>query len=142
VFSGTIDDLRQEGWNDRISSLRPVGFGRGNGNGNGRWGNNRNRDVGNGSWQRQARLVLYDRPNYRGDARDIVNNSTNLGSVGDSARSVQVYGGTWELCEGVFRNARCVIVDQNVPDLRNLGLRNGITSAREVAAQNRSRWPF
>jgi hypothetical protein len=145
VFSGTIDDLRQEGWNDRISSLRPVGFSRGwggNGNGNGRWGNNRNRNVGNGSWQSQSRLVLYDRPNYRGDSRDIVNNSTDLGSVGDSVRSVQVYGGAWELCESFNRNARCVTVSDDVPDLRNLGLRNGITSAREVAAQNRSRWPF
>jgi hypothetical protein len=158
VFSGTIDDLRREGWNDRISSLRPAGFTRGwggngngnaNGNGNGRWGgnngrwgNNRNRDVGNGSWQGQSRLVLYDRPNYRGDSRDILNNSSDLGSVGDSARSVHVYGGTWELCEGVFRNARCVTVSEDVPDLRNLGLRNGITSAREVANQSRGRWPF
>jgi hypothetical protein len=86
--------------------------------------------------------VLYDRPNYRGDSRDIENTSTDLGSVGDNVRSVQVYGGAWELCEGFYRNARCVTVSDDVPDLRNLGLRNGITSAREVAAQNRSRWPF
>ena len=30
VFQGTIDDLRSEGWNDRISSMRAVGFARGN----------------------------------------------------------------------------------------------------------------
>jgi Beta/Gamma crystallin len=142
VFSGTIDDLRQEGWNDRISSLRPAGAARGGWGGNGGWGNNRNRDVRNRSNRAQSRLVLFDRANYRGDSRDIVNNATNLGSIGDSARSVQVYGGTWELCEGVFRNARCVTVRENVPDLRSLGLRNGITSAREVANQSRGRWPF
>ena len=132
VFQGTIDDLREEGWNDRISSMRAVGFGRGNNNRGGVWGNRGN--VNN----RQSRLVLYDRPNFRGDARNVLNNATNLGSSGDRARSVQVYGGTWELCDGAFRNARCVTVSDNVPDLRNLGFRNGVTSAREVA--NRNNW--
>ncbi len=66
-----------------------------------------------------------------------MNSATNLGSNGDRARSVQVYGGTWELCDGASRNARCVTVSENVPDLRNLGLRNGVASAREVAGQNR-----
>jgi hypothetical protein len=141
VFSGTIDDLRQQGWNDRISSMRPVGPTRDGWGGTGRWGNDRSREVGNGSRQRRSRLVLYERPNYRGDARDIVNNSASLGSMGDNARSVQVYGGTWELCEGFNRNARCVTVSQDVPDLRSLGLRNGISSAREIAYQNRG-WRY
>ena len=108
------------------------GYGYGNGNANGSgygYGNNR-----------QSRLVFYDRPNFRGDARDIFNNATNLGSVGDRARSVQVYGGTWELCDGASRNARCVTVNQSVSDLRSLGLRNGVTSAREIANQNRRWW--
>ena len=76
--------------------------------------------------------MFYDRPNFRGDARNVLNSATNLGSVGDRVRSVQVYGGTWELCEGASRNARCVTVTDSVPDLRSLGLRNGVTSAREV----------
>jgi len=145
VFSGTIDDLRAEGWNDRISSMRAAGFA-GNNNGGGWWGNNGG-GWGNGN-NRQSRLVFYDRTNFRGDARDIFNNSTNLGSLGDRARSVQVYGGTWELCDGSSRNARCVTVSQSVSDLRSLGLRNGVTSAREVGYQNRGgyqnqnrRWP-
>jgi hypothetical protein len=66
--------------------------------------------------------------------------SNSLGSVGDRARSVQVYGGTWELCDGSSRNARCVTVTQNVPDLRSLGLRNGVEIAREVGAQGRNSW--
>ena len=141
VFTSAIYDLREEGWNDRISSLRPVAFSRGGWGGNSGWGNTGNRGARNRAGQ--SRLVLYERPNFRGDARDIVNSSTNLGSVGDSARSVQVHGGgAWELCEGVFRNARCVTVTDDVPDLRNLGLRNGVTSARELGNQTRSRWPF
>ena len=131
VFQGSIENLRSEGWNDRISSMRAVGYARNNSNTRGGvWGNQR----GNGNY-RDSRLVFYDRTNFRGDARDIVNGSNNLGSVGDRARSVQVYGGTWELCDGSSRNARCVTVTQNVPDLRTLGLRNGVEIAREVGTQ-------
>ena len=129
VFQGTIDDLRSEGWNDRISSMRAVGFARGNSNRGGLFGNSR----GNAN-NRNARLVIFDRPNFRGDSRDVLNSATNLGSAGDRARSVQVYGGRWELCEGAFRNARCVTVSDNVPDLRSLGFRNGVTSARQVTS--------
>lgn len=134
VFQGSIEDLRSEGWNDRISSMRAVGFARGNANRGGIWGNRRNsRNT------RNSHVVLFDRPNYRGDSRDVFNSATNLGAAGDRARSIQVYGGAWELCEGAFRNARCVTVDENVPDLRSLGFRNGITSAREVTSA-RGRW--
>ena len=141
VFQGSIDDLRSEGWNDRISSMRAVGFGRGNNNRGGIFGNTRN--SGNIRDNRQSRLVIFDRTNYRGDARDVFNNATNLGAAGERARSIQVYGGTWQLCDGASRNARCVTVDEHVPDLRNLGFRNGVASIREVASQNRNNrwWP-
>lgn len=129
VFQGSIDNLRSEGWNDRISSMRAVGFVRGTGNRGGVLGNPRG--TAN---SRNSRLVIFDRPNFRGGSRDVLNSSTNLGSVGDRARSVQVYGGTWELCEGAFRNARCVTVTESVPDVRSLGFRNGVTSAREVSS--------
>ena len=136
VFQGSIENLRSEGWNDRISSMRAVGYARNNSNNRGGiWGNQR----GNGNY-RDSRLVFYDRTNFRGDARDIVNGSNSLGSLGDRARSVQVYGGTWELCDGTSRNARCVTVNQNVPDLRTLGLRNGVETAREVGTQGRNSW--
>ena len=135
VFQGSIENLRSEGWNDRISSMRAVGYARNSSANNrgGMWGNQ-------GGNYRDSRLVFYDRTNFRGDARDIVNGSNNLGSVGDRARSVQVYGGTWELCEGSSRNAHCVTVNQNVPDLRTLGLRNGVEIAREIGVQGRNSW--
>ena len=132
VFTGSIDDLRGEGWNDRISSLRPVGFARGRGNA---WGNNNSRRR-----EADSRLVLYDRTNYRGQSHDITSTVSNIGVVGDNARSARVYGGTWELCEGVFRNPRCVTIDQDVPDLPRIGLRNGVTSVREVRRQSSGRW--
>jgi hypothetical protein len=138
VFTGSIDDLRQEGWNDRISSLRPAGFASGGwGNGRGNSGNNRNSGVDRNR-RAQPRLVLYERTNYGGDSRDVLNTSGILRS-GDRFRSVQVEGGTWELCEGTSRNDRCVTVSRDVPDLRSLGLRNGVTAVREVR-QNNTRW--
>jgi hypothetical protein len=138
VFSGSVEDLRQEGWNDRISSMREVGYAR-NGNGN---VNNRGGwwDYGNGNGRgSQTRLVVFDRTNFRGTSRDIVNNANNLGSIGDRARSVQVFGGTWELCDGAYSNSRCVTVSQSISDLRTLGLRNGVASVREVGNNQRSR---
>jgi len=136
VFQGSIDDLRSEGWNDRISSMRAVGFARGNNsNRGGVFGNPR----GNANI-RNSRLVLFDRTDFRGDGHNIQNSAANLGSIGDRARSVQVYGGTWELCDGASRNARCVTVSDSVSDLRSLGFRNGVTSAREVARQGGNRW--
>jgi hypothetical protein len=140
VFTGSVSDLRAAGWNDRISSMRAVGYA-GNNNRGGWWGNNGPWNN-NGRGNQQARLVLYDRTNFHGDARNVVNNANNLGSVGDRARSVQVYGGTWELCDGAFRNGNCVTISQSVSDLRSIGLRNGITSVREVGyqSQNRGRW--
>src|SRR5688500_17716855 len=101
VFQGTIDDLRAEGWNDRISSMRAVGFARGNSNRGGVWGNRRGDSNPRGNVNnRQSRLVLFERPNFRGDARNVMNSAADLGASGDRVRSVQVYGGTWELCEG------------------------------------------
>ncbi len=135
VFQGSIDDLRGEGWNDRISSMRAVGFGRGNVN-RGRVFDNRR---GNAN-VRQSRLVFYDRTNFRGDARNVLNSAANLGSAGDRVRSVQVYGGTWELCEGSFRDARCVMVTESIPDLRSLGFRIGVASAREVSSARSGWW--
>jgi hypothetical protein len=134
VFQGSIDDLKSQGWNDRISSMRAVGSTRGNSNRGGVWGNQR----GNAGYG-QTRLVLFDRPNFRGDSRDVLNNAVNLGDVGSRVRSVQVYGGAWELCDGASRNARCVTVSESIPDVRSLGFRNGVTSAREVASA-RGRW--
>ena len=143
VFTGSVEDLRQEGWNDRISSMRVVGFARNGNSRNGGWWDNGGYGNGNGNGRgSQTRVVLFDRTNFRGESRDVINNASNLGSLGDRARSVQVYGGTWELCDGAYRNARCVTVSQSIPDLRTLGLRDGVASVREVGNRNQSsrRW--
>ena len=129
VFTGSIDDLRAEGWNDRISSLRPAGF-RGRGNVWGGNDRNRRRDA-------DSRVVLYDRTNFRGQSRDITFSLSNIGYVGDNARSARVYGGTWELCDGENFTGQCRVVSANVSNLSSIRLNNRVRSARPIGRQPR-----
>jgi hypothetical protein len=52
--------------------------------------------------------------------------------VHNLAESVQVRGGSWELCERSAFNGRCVVVSGNLTDLSSLGLRNRVASVRPV----------
>jgi hypothetical protein len=123
ILRGSVADLRSTGWNDRISSLRRV-------DGNFRNGRNQNGDFGDrrpggvfSQGQSSQDLVFYDRTGYRGAAYD-------QGSIGNrTARSVEVRGGTWQLCD---RTGRCATIDQSVSDLSRLGLNGQITSVRPV----------
>jgi hypothetical protein len=131
VFSASVPDLREAGWNDRISSVRPVGYARGNNSG----GNNSG--WGNTGWgNNNTRLVFFDKTNYRGSSRDFSGNS-NLGGFSNDARSVEVYGGMWELCDRRSGNGLCVTVRDSVPDLRRLGFRNGVSYVRELNDRRR-----
>jgi len=122
IFSGSVSDLRGMGWNDRISSLRRVGSGFGNGVGN------RN-GVGNGRYGRSAEsLLFYDRTGFRGSSTMVTSDSADLGFVRRPA-SVEVRGGTWELCD---QSGRCATIRQNVADLSQLGLTNRLRSASLV----------
>jgi len=118
VFSGSVSNLREMGWNDRISSLRRVNAGYNNGR--------RTNGVflPNGA-NRSLMLVLYDRTQFRGSTT-VVNANTNNG-LGNRLGSAEVLGGTWQLCD---RTGRCATLTQDVPDLSRLGLTGRITSAR------------
>ena len=118
TLSGSVADLRTIGWNDRISSLRRVeGAFR-----NGDFRDSRSNDVFAQPQPSQG-LVFYDLPGYRGATYD-------QGSVGNrAARSVEVRGGTWQLCD---RAGHCTTISQSVPDLSRLGLNGQITSVRPV----------
>lgn len=130
TFSGSVSDLREAGWNDRISSLRPIGFNQGRFN-QGR-SNQGRRDSA------RLGLLLFDKPNYRGESLNVSRAVTNLGAVGDRARSIEILGGSWELCDRAQRNGLCVTISESVPDLRRLGFRNGVTVARPI--ENRRWW--
>ena len=125
IFSGSVSNLRDMGWNDRISSLRRVNAGFNNGRG-------RNGVLLPNGASRSLMLVLYDRTQFRGTSK-VVNANTNAG-LGNRLGSAEVLGGTWQLCD---RTGRCATVTQDVPDLSRLGLTGRITSARLLnASQN------
>ena len=122
VISGSVSDLRAMGWNDRISSLRRVGNGVRNRNGN-----------GNGIGSRNESLLFFDRTGFRGSSTVVTSDSSDLGFVRRPAASVQVRGGTWELCD---QSGRCATVTQNVSDLSQLGLGSRLRSAYLVDDRN------
>lgn len=80
--------------------------------------------------QNDVRLVLYDDRGFRGRSYTVSAVTPVLSGFMNRAESLQVFGGVWELCERPRFGGRCVNVSSSVPDLRSLGLRNRVGSAR------------
>lgn len=117
VVNSDWSDLRQVGMDRRISSLRP-------------W-----RQGGGGGFPppgSSMRLVLFGGVDYRGASLALDQADRNLG--GTRPQSLQVFGGRWEVCDRPNFNGRCAVVQSNVPDVRSLGLRSQVRSARPLAA--------
>jgi len=106
----------------RISSLRPLNQNtRGDQGANGRPG-----------FSRAPRLVLFDQRNFRGQSVQVDEATTSLSGFDGRAESVQVEGGTWEICTEASYRGRCVVVSADASDLGRIGLRNNVGSARPV----------
>ena len=112
IISGSESNLRSTGWADRISSARLVSS------------NSRDR--------RPARLVLYTEPNFRGRSYTVVGGQSGLPGNINRVRSVQVMGGTWQICPSTGYRARCVAVSSSVSNLNAIGLRGSIGSVRLI----------
>lgn len=156
VLNGPIEDLRQLGFNDRARSLRlPRGeswevcvdnYFRNcrvvNGDSPDLGGLGLSRRVSSarplrqgglpGTWPTPGgtQLTLYDNRGFRG--RSIVI-AQSMESVDDrfSPESARV-SGRWELCDGTRFTGRCVVIGADEADIRSLGLRGRIRSARPV----------
>ncbi|MGP1275162.1 MAG: beta/gamma crystallin-related protein [Caulobacterales bacterium] len=104
------------GWNRQISSARPIEFRRGG---------------------REA-LMMFSEPNFGGEARMIIANTDNFNSIqfNDRARSLRVLGGDWIVCEHANFAGRCETLDNEVSDLRRLGLDRTISSASPTSQYN------
>jgi len=143
TLTGNVTDLQSMGLGD-ISSLRRVsgyggyrryndnGYGN-NGYGNNGYGNNgygNNGSYNNGSYNNnQQGLVIFDRAGFQGGSQFVPMGSS--ASPGFSARrgSLQVRGGTWEVCDD---RGECRTVSSDVSDMSQLGLSGRITSVRSV----------
>lgn len=100
----------------RISSLRPWrqgGFPPGPGPGAGR-----------------AQLTLYDNRDFRGRSMTVTEPREFIG--GFSAESATAEG-PWQVCDQPRFNGNCAVIRSSEPDLRRLGLRGRVQSARPAA---------
>jgi hypothetical protein len=124
TVSGDVRDLRGYGMYGRVGSARPV-----------------RRESGH----EQAppprfdppRLVLYERPNFRGRAREVENDDGEISDFNDRARSARVVSGAWQICENKNFRGRCVTITGDVPDLGVYRLSSAVTSARPVFEEPR-----
>lgn len=114
-----VPTLNQLGLNRQISSVRP----RFDGGGVGRGGR-----TGRGGPRPQA--ILYDLANYRGQSIILTGDEPRIQLTSNSAGSLRIVSGRWELCAQPEFNGRCVTLNQSVPDIRRLSLPGRVSSAR------------
>lgn len=136
VLSGAnVRDLgKTTGWNDRISSLRPVRTGVSGGNvGGGPGGGYYPGGASpSGSPYRPAapavvrQLTFYSDVNFRGSAFPVSGPMAQAGT--NTMRSVRAQG-RWQVCDGRKYTGNCQIISGDVPNLQRLGL-NRVQSAR------------
>ena len=161
TFRQDVPDLRQYGFNDRITSLRvaPGDFWEAceapNYQGRCQVFSGEERDLRRVGWTdrisslRRVRgggggefrppsfsrvgIVLYDDPFFRGNSLPLEGPIDNLRSQNfhDRAESVRVISGRWEICAEPGFR-RCQIVDRDVTQLSSLGLNKKLSSVRPV----------
>ncbi len=155
-FTGDVRDLRNERFNDRISSIRVVsGFwtvcadadfaGRcesvsGDVSNLSQTGLNDRissirLDSGGASFS--DAIILYNDPNFRGRSISLEGDAPRLGQYdfNDRASSLRIEGGTWEVCRHGDYGGRCEIVSDDIAHLRGLDLNNEISSVRLVRSE-------
>ena len=77
-------------------------------------------------------ITLFSDTRFRGSSSTIEGARRAYPRVNSQVRSVQVMGGTWQLCEQANYRGRCVTVTSDVDDVRSLGLGNHVGSVRQT----------
>ncbi len=122
IVDRDVPNLSSLGLNKKLSSLRPAGFVPGGPGGGGGY------PV---PLPDRGRLVLFERPGYRGPSITLDSASAILSGL-PRARSAQVVNGTWQLCDGPRFSGNCMQVNSSVPNFDSFGLNGPIMSARPV----------
>jgi hypothetical protein len=115
-FSASVMDLTELGLARNISSVRPIRQGRGGG-------------IFSGG-SSGARLMLFDNQSFSGESRMIDRDTPAISGFANRAESLQVMGGTWDICDGPNFSGRCITVTGNMQDLSPIGFSNRIQSVR------------
>jgi beta/gamma crystallin len=96
-----------------------------------------------------ADLTLYGRPDFHGREYRANQSIPNLANSGfnDRASSVVIRDGVWQLCDDAYFRGQCVTLQPGrYPSLREIGLNNRVSSAREMGGWgpppggNEGRW--
>lgn len=83
-----------------------------------------------------AQITFYEAENFAGRSFTGTQQVTNFGRIGfnDTASSVYVTTGRWEVCDDVRFNGRCVVLRPGrYPSLQSMALNDRISSMRMVA---------
>lgn len=125
IVDEDLPSLSLLGLHREISSVRPRpdwgGIDRGGGIGRGG-------GLGRGGGRPQA--ILYDQANYRGRSIILVDAEPRIQLTANSAGSIRIISGRWELCVLPGFDGQCVSINQSVPDIRRLSLPGRVSSAR------------
>lgn len=120
VVDEDMPALSALGLHREISSVRPrPGWNGGVGRGGG---------IGRGGPRPQA--ILYDQANYRGRSIVLTDETPRIQMTSNSAGSIRIISGRWELCVMPEFGGQCVSTNQSVPDIRRLSLPGRVSSAR------------
>jgi hypothetical protein len=84
----------------------------------------------NGRGNVGPRLVLFDERGFAGATRTIERDTPVLLGFSNRAESVQVTGGSWEICDRPKFSGRCITITGNLQDLAPVGFANQIQSVR------------
>lgn len=96
--------------------------------------NNRGFQGGGGGGQ----IVLYSGLNFTGEARVYNGDIASLRGSGfnNEARSVEIYGGSWTLCENSNGRGNCQTITRSIRNLGRLGLDCELTSFYQTGYRN------
>ncbi|HEU4372064.1 MAG TPA: beta/gamma crystallin-related protein [Telluria sp.] len=154
-FGGYCAELRPgqyrslEGFNDKISSVREVGYGAGrrdagddrrgerdmrrNDDRDGRGGNDRGEYRGDRGRQGETAVQMFAGPRFEGQQFGLSGNLRTFEEIGfnDRASSLIIRDGTWEMCEHADFRGQCVVYGPGrYPSLGEMS--NRISSMRRV----------
>lgn len=82
----------------------------------------------------EAAILLFSGENYQGEVREVFEPIAALPVLrfNDRSRSVAVLSGAWEVCEHSDFTGRCVLLREDVSDLRIFRMNRNISSVRPI----------
>jgi len=111
---------------NRPGAGRPGDVRPGNGNGNGR-------GPGRGGYG-PASIILYEAANYQGRSVELRGDIDRLDyeHFNDTASSIRVNGGEWQICTAAQYQGNCVVIRRDVPNMNQYQMNDQLSSLRRI----------